>query len=187
MSEYEAPRPVSNHYQGLPPLRNHLQSESFNPFSSPRPRELLPSMMARSPPGRSTTLPPIPRPRPRKSSVTQNARKAKHERTKSKEHARRLSFENRKASSVEPVSQYKRWEDLIEAATSANEADSDRDLTPVFGQRSVVAFLLTVVDTTISAFCQTKLFTSLLLCTFSRRWRCIQSLATAKSTHSTTS
>ena len=25
----------------------------------------------------------------------------------------------------------KRWEDLIEAATSANEADSDRDLTPV--------------------------------------------------------
>ncbi|MCJ1330884.1 hypothetical protein MMC10_007571 [Thelotrema lepadinum] len=131
MSEYEAPRPVSNHYQGLPPLRNHLQSESFNPFSSPRPRELLPSMMARSPPGRSTTLPPIPRPRPRKSSVTQNARKAKHERTKSKEHARRLSFENRKASSVEPVSQYKRWEDLIEAATSANEADSDRDLTPI--------------------------------------------------------
>ena len=36
-----------------------------------------------------------------------------------------------KASSAEPSIQYKRWEDLIEAATSANEADSDRDLTPV--------------------------------------------------------
>ena len=131
MSEHELSRPGTTSSYGLPPLRNHLQSESFNPFSSPRPRELLPSMMARSPPGRSTTLPPIPRNRPRKSSVTQNARKAKHERTKSKEHARRLSIEGRKASSVEPVSQYKRWEDLIEAATSANEADSDRDLTPV--------------------------------------------------------
>ena len=27
--------------------------------------------------------------------------------------------------------QGKRWEDLIEAATSATEADDDRDLTPV--------------------------------------------------------
>ncbi|KAI4144386.1 MAG: hypothetical protein LQ340_006665 [Diploschistes diacapsis] len=131
LSEHELPRPGTNSSYGLPPLRDHLQSESFNPFSSPRPRELLPSMMSRSPPGRSTTLPPIPRPRPRKLSVTQSARKARHERTKSKEHARRLSVEGRKAFSVEPVSQYKRWEDLIEAATSANEADSDRDLTPI--------------------------------------------------------
>ena len=43
----------------------------------------------------------------------------------------------RKAFSAEPPSaataqlMNKRWEDLIEAATSANEADSDRDLTPV--------------------------------------------------------
>ena len=130
-SEHEIPRPGTNSSYGLPSIRDHLQSESFNPFSSPRPRELLPSVLARSPPGRSTTLPPIPRARPRKSSVTQNARKPKHERTKSKEHARRLSTEGRKASSVEPISQYKRWEELIDAATSANEADSDRDLTPV--------------------------------------------------------
>lgn len=50
----------------------------------------------------------------------------------SKEYARRLSIEGRKAFSAEPASAMgKRWEDLIEAATSANEADSDRDLTPV--------------------------------------------------------
>ena len=48
-----------------------------------------------------------------------------------------MSIEGRKASSVEPTSaatasyKNKRWEDLIEAATSATEADSDRDLTPV--------------------------------------------------------
>ena len=127
----------------LPPIHNHTHPESIPPFQSPRPRELLPSIMARSPPGRSSTLPPLHRkerpprpPRPRKSSITQNSRKPKHERNKSTEHARRLSIEGRKALSAEPygpaaVVQSKRWEDLLEAATSANEADSDRDLTPV--------------------------------------------------------
>ncbi|KAL8632618.1 hypothetical protein Q9189_001622 [Teloschistes chrysophthalmus] len=88
--------------------------------------------MARSPPGRSSTLPPIQRrdkpARPRKSSITQNNRKPKHERTRSKDYARRQSIENRKALSAEPSG---RWKDLLEAATSANEADSDRDLTPI--------------------------------------------------------
>lgn len=46
-----------------------------------------------------------------------------------------MSIEGRKAFSAEPPniasSTGSRWEDLIEAATSANEADSDRDLTPV--------------------------------------------------------
>lgn len=45
-----------------------------------------------------------------------------------------MSIEGRKAFSAEPQSAAamgKRWEDLIEAATSATEADSDRDLTPV--------------------------------------------------------
>ena len=46
-----------------------------------------------------------------------------------------MSIEGRKAFSAEPQTAAsvmgKRWEDLIEAATSANEADSDRDLTPV--------------------------------------------------------
>jgi len=46
--------------------------------------------------------------------------------------------ESRKAFSAEPPGAMaaaaiagKRWEDLIEAATSATEADSDRDITPV--------------------------------------------------------
>ncbi|KAL8889557.1 MAG: hypothetical protein Q9215_003167 [Flavoplaca cf. flavocitrina] len=96
--------------------------------------------MARSPPARSSTLPPLQRKdkptRPRKSSITKNSRKPNHERAKSKDYARRLSIEGRKAISAEPygpaaAAQGKRWEDLLEAATSANEADSDRDLTPV--------------------------------------------------------
>ena len=102
-------------------------------------RELLPSSLARSPPGRSSTLPPAPRSvkpnnsRPRKPSVGQNARKGKHERQKSKDHHRRMSYD-RKAYSAEPQTAAailgKRWEDLIDAAASATEEDS-RDLTPV--------------------------------------------------------
>ena len=131
----------------LPPIKNHLNQQSIPPFHSPRPRELLPSMMAHSPPGRSSTLPPLQRRdsvqrkekanRPRKSSITQSNRKPKHERTKSKDYSRRLSIEGRKAFSAEPpgaaaaAAMGKRWEDLIDAATSATEADSDRDITPV--------------------------------------------------------
>ncbi|KAH3961980.1 hypothetical protein HBI04_189650 [Parastagonospora nodorum] len=100
-------------------------------------RELLPSSLAHSPPGRSSTLPPAPRSirpnRPRKSSVGQSARRGKHERQKSKDHSRRLSYD-RKAFSAEPQTAAaimgKRWEDLIDAAASATEEDS-RDLTPV--------------------------------------------------------
>ena len=129
----------------LPPIQNHINRQPVSPFHSPRPRELLPSIMTSSPPGRSSTLPPLQRThslqktakpaRPRKSSITQNNSKPKHERTKSKDHVRRLSIEGRKAFSAEPptlAAVGKRWEDLIEAATSANEADSDRDLTPVW-------------------------------------------------------
>lgn len=120
----------------LPSIQDHLAHESRNSFHSPRPRELLPSIMSRSPPGRSTTLPPIQRPRPRKSSMTQNARKPRHERTKSKDQTRRMSIEGRKAFSAEPQTaaaevMNKRWEELVDAATSV--ADSDRDLTPVCG------------------------------------------------------
>ncbi|KAH8724548.1 hypothetical protein GQ44DRAFT_654244, partial [Phaeosphaeriaceae sp. PMI808] len=100
-------------------------------------RELLPSSLAHSPPGRSSTLPPASHPvkpnRPRKSSVGQHARRGKHERQKSREHNRRLSYD-RKAYSAEPQTAAaimgKRWEDLIDAAASATEEDS-RDLTPV--------------------------------------------------------
>ncbi len=137
MSDHEAlRRPHMHSSVELPPIHNHINQEPMPPFHSPRPRELLPSTMSRSPPGRSSTLPPIQKrdkpARPRKSSITKSERRPKHGRGMSKEHARRLSIEGRKALSAEPASAMgKRWEDLIEAATSANEADSDRDLTPV--------------------------------------------------------
>jgi hypothetical protein len=127
----------------LPPLRDHLKQESIPPFQSPRPRELLPSILSHSPPPgvRSSTLPPIQRrekiQRPRKGSLTQSARKGRHERTRSRDFGRRPSLGDRKALSAEPQTaawvQGKRWEDLIEAATSATEVgdDRDRDLTPV--------------------------------------------------------
>ena len=133
----------------LPSLREQFQNEAM-PYPSARPRELLPSILGHSPPGRYSSLPPIQRggklQRPRKPSVGQNARKGKHERGKSKdfnakEFSQRMSIEGRKAMSAEPPTaawmQGKRWEDLIEAATSATEADEDRDLTPV----SQMAFL----------------------------------------------
>ncbi|KAJ5101596.1 hypothetical protein NUU61_003818 [Penicillium alfredii] len=118
----------------LPSLRDHFKQESLPPFASPRPRELLPSILNHSPPGRSSTLPPIQRreklSRPRKSSITQSARKPRHDRPKSKEFGRRPSLGDRKALSAEPQTaawaQGKRWEDLIEAATSATEADDER-------------------------------------------------------------
>ncbi|KAL4817312.1 hypothetical protein BDW67DRAFT_190460 [Aspergillus spinulosporus] len=117
----------------LPSLRDHFKRDSLPPFSSPQPRSLLPSILNHSPPGRSSTLPPIQRtnklPRPRKGSIT-GARKAKHERSRSKEFGRRPSIGDRKALSAEPQTaawaQGKRWEDLIEAATSATEVDDDR-------------------------------------------------------------
>ncbi|KAJ5908878.1 hypothetical protein N7495_001560 [Penicillium taxi] len=117
----------------LPSLRDHFKQETLPPFSSPRPRGLLPSILNHSPPGRSSTLPPIQRKeklsRPRKSSISQSARKPKHERPRTKEFLRRPSLGDRKALSAEPQTaawaQGKRWEDLIEAATSATEADDE--------------------------------------------------------------
>lgn len=123
----------------LPSIRDQFRQDGLSSFQTSRPHELLPSILNHSPPGRFNSLPPIQRrdklQRARKPSVGQHARKAKHERTKSKEFARRLSIEGRKAMSAEPPTaawvQGKRWEDLIEAATSATEADDDGDLTPV--------------------------------------------------------
>ncbi|KAI9053659.1 hypothetical protein LZ554_002613 [Drepanopeziza brunnea f. sp. 'monogermtubi'] len=129
----------------LPPLQqgNHHReptSDPFSHFSAHRRRELLPSILSTSPPGRSSTLPPIQRNlgtnRPRKQSVSKRAREPQHKRQKSKgetAHLRRMSYD-RKAYSAEPSSGLapsygKRWEDLIDAATSATEDADDR--TPV--------------------------------------------------------
>lgn len=127
----------------LPSLRAAFHEDTLPPFQPSRTRELLPSIL-QSPSSRYSSLPPIQRreklQRPRKPSMAQNARKGKHERGKSREFSakdftRRLSVEGRKAMSAEPPTaawvQGKRWEDLIEAATSATDADDDRDLTPV--------------------------------------------------------
>ncbi|RMZ70553.1 transcription factor [Pyrenophora seminiperda CCB06] len=119
------------------PIDQHRNAEEPYYTSNSIQQELLPSSLARSPPGRSSTLPPgahsLKPNRPRKSSVGQHARRAKHERQRSREFNRRLSYE-RKAYSAEPATAAaimgKRWEDLIDAAASATEEDS-RDLTPV--------------------------------------------------------
>jgi hypothetical protein len=121
-------------------LEQHMTAEEPYYTSTSIHRELLPSSLARSPPGRSSTLPPAPRSvkpnnsRPRKPSVGQNARKGKHERQKSKDHHHHRMSYDRKAYSAEPQTAAailgKRWEDLIDAAASATEEDS-RDLTPV--------------------------------------------------------
>ncbi|OJJ47987.1 hypothetical protein ASPZODRAFT_64460 [Penicilliopsis zonata CBS 506.65] len=116
----------------LPSIRDHFKHEVLPPFATPRPRDLLSSILGGpSPLHRSSTLPPIQRrdKPPRKSSITSNARR-KHERIRSKELGRRPSLGERKALSAEPQAaawaQGKRWEDLIEAATSATEVDDDR-------------------------------------------------------------
>ncbi|PVI07035.1 hypothetical protein DM02DRAFT_649366 [Periconia macrospinosa] len=133
-------------------VEHHITTEEPYYTTTSLQRELLPSSLNRSPPGRSSTLPPAPRSikpnRPRKSSVGQNARKPKHERQKSRENARRMSHD-RKAFSAEPQTAAailgKRWEDLIDAAASATEEDS-RELTPVppsphmFSQSSLPPF-----------------------------------------------
>jgi hypothetical protein len=118
-------------------LEQHFAPEEPYYTATSIQRGLLPSSLAQSPPGRSSTLPPAPRSvkpnRPRKPSVSQNARKGKHERQLSKDDSRRTSYD-RKAYSAEPQTAAaimgKRWEDLIDAAASATEEDS-RDLTPV--------------------------------------------------------
>ena len=111
----------------------------FPTSTSPDQPGLLPSSLARSPPERPATLPSLQRSlsrqynRPRKTSFSQQARLAKHERKRSKDLAKRHSGD-RKAFSAEPSAATlygKRWEDLIDAAASATEEEDSRDLTPV--------------------------------------------------------
>lgn len=129
-----------------PPTDPQLMGQSNDRYPDlSRPRDLLSAALNRSPPYyRSSTLPPVnvtnnggraAKPnRPRKSSITENARKPKHERQKSREKASRRMSYDRKAMSAEPSSMAaisgRRWEDLIDAAASATEEGS-RDVTPV--------------------------------------------------------
>ena len=125
-----------------------LQDHSGFPVSSSSDQPgLLPSSLARSPTDRHNSMPSLQRSlsrqynRPRKSSLSQQARMAKHERKKSKELAKRSSGD-RKAFSAEPSAATlygKRWEDLIDAAASATEEEGSRDLTPVSEVGSTVS------------------------------------------------
>ncbi|RYP27295.1 hypothetical protein DL768_011281 [Monosporascus sp. mg162] len=130
----------------LPPIyyTNDPTSEPYPPFNSTGRRDLLPSILSNSPPGRSSTLPPLQRSlgpnRPRKQSVTKRGHKKQKSRGTAADWLRRIQNEDRlkpdgmdrKAHSVEPSADYgKRWEDLIDAATSATE-DIDEDRTPAF-------------------------------------------------------
>ncbi|KAG0650783.1 hypothetical protein D0Z07_2741 [Hyphodiscus hymeniophilus] len=143
MSDTEAHKQAMRSSIELPPIHsNHIEptSEPYSHLNPQRRRDLLPSILSTSPPGRSSTLPPIQRSsapnRPRKQSVSKRAREPQHKRQKSREnaaHLRRMSYD-RKAFSAEPssalsVAYGKRWEDLIDAATSATEEDEER--TPV--------------------------------------------------------
>jgi hypothetical protein len=144
MSDTEAHKQAMRSSIELPPLHSNNLDPTSDPFShlnALRRRELLPSILSTSPPGRSSTLPPIQRNpganRPRKQSVSKRAREPQHRQQKSRgenAHLRRMSYD-RKAYSAEPSSGLsaaygKRWEDLIDAATSATE-DADEDRTPV--------------------------------------------------------
>ncbi|KAI0514839.1 hypothetical protein F5B22DRAFT_636911 [Xylaria bambusicola] len=130
----------------LPPIQYGAEptSEPFPPINAgPGRRELLPSILSNSPPGRSSTLPPLQRTlgahRPRKQSVTKRGHKKQKSRGTAADWLRRIQNDDllspggadRKAHSVEPSADYgKRWEDLIDAAASATE-DIDEDRTPV--------------------------------------------------------
>jgi hypothetical protein len=136
----------------LPPIHLHNSDITSDPFVSGNPhrqREILPSLLANSPPGRSSTLPPLQRPgpnRPRKQSVTKRGREAHHKKKNSRgsaadwlkriqnEERMRPSNNDRNALSLEPSADYgKRWEDLIDAADQAASAagDIDEDRTPM--------------------------------------------------------
>ncbi|RDA85655.1 hypothetical protein CP532_3560 [Ophiocordyceps camponoti-leonardi (nom. inval.)] len=132
----------------LPPLNLSHNDVTSDPYSGSKQ---LPSLLPGSPPGRSSTLPPLQRSlglnRPRKPSVTKRGREAHHRKKNSRGGAsdwlRRIQNDerlrpadaDRKAVSAEPTAPDfgKRWEDLIDAADQAASAagDIDEDRTPV--------------------------------------------------------
>ncbi|EPQ66119.1 hypothetical protein BGT96224_415 [Blumeria graminis f. sp. tritici 96224] len=108
MSDTEAHKHAMRHSIELPPPQIGQFEPTSDPFSRHRRRELLPSVLTTSPPERSSTLPPIQR---------ENG------------HLWRVSFD-RKAMSAEPsggiaTTWGKRWEDLIDAATSATTSAAE--------------------------------------------------------------
>ncbi|PHH68874.1 hypothetical protein CDD82_215 [Ophiocordyceps australis] len=118
-----------------------------DPYSATRHRDTLAPLLGSSPPGRSSTLPPLQRSlgtggRTRRQSVTKRGREA-HDKSKSSrdlaqrlQHSERMWHGNsdRKALSAEPsVDRDRRWLDLIDAAGQAASAavDLNGERTPV--------------------------------------------------------
>jgi len=130
-------RHLQNYLGGSDLHRIFNDTSRFVNDDPPNPNEPFQSELTRALSVRASSLQPFPRARssrPRKPSITDSARKPKHERQRSKDQ-KHLNFE-RKALSAEPNSLAglgignRRWEDLLDAAASATEEDS-RDLTPV--------------------------------------------------------
>lgn len=104
--------------------------------------------MATSPPGRSSTLPPLQRPlgpnRARKQSITKRGRDAHHRKQRSKDAKEwvkrgkidiagdllRPGHERPRPYSAEPSARSP-WDDLLDAATSVATEDMNEDRTPV--------------------------------------------------------
>ncbi|OQO12522.1 hypothetical protein B0A48_03164 [Cryoendolithus antarcticus] len=133
----------TNHFHVDPALEEppFMQDHNFPTSSNQNLPALMASSLAHSPTDRPMTLPSLHRSlsrshtRPRKSSLGQQARLPKHERKRSKDLSKRLSGERRPNSSEPSAASIygKRWEDLIDAATSATEEEGSRDLTPIPG------------------------------------------------------
>lgn len=123
--------------------QEYLQDHHFPTASDPDSHSLpMNDFVRSSSPNRPSTMPSLHRSlskggfanRPRKSSLSQQARMPKHERKKSKDLKRR---------SGDKIAD-NRWLDLVEAAASATEEEGSRDLTPVsiaFNSQAIVQHL----------------------------------------------
>ncbi|ROW11400.1 hypothetical protein VMCG_01576 [Cytospora schulzeri] len=152
VSDSERDRPTRSSVE-LPPIQlnnSDITSEPFSGLNSGRPRDLLPSIMATSPPGRSSTLPPLqgralgPN-RSRKQSVTKRGKEAQHRKQRSRDAKdwvkrgkvdiagdllRPAGQERPRPYSAEPSARSP-WDDLLEAATSIATDDPNEDRTPM--------------------------------------------------------
>ncbi|KAF3762494.1 hypothetical protein M406DRAFT_294206 [Cryphonectria parasitica EP155] len=132
----------------LPPIHINHSDITSEPYG--RARDLLPSIIGTSPPGRSSTLPPLQRPlgphRSRKQSISKRGKEAQHRKQRSrdaKEWVKRgkidiagdllrpmVGQDRPRPYSAEPSSRSP-WDDLLDAATSVAEEDMGEDRTPM--------------------------------------------------------
>jgi len=122
----------------LPPLNVATGDVTSDPFSNSHSnrRDLLPSILNHSPPGRSSTLPPLHKPlgpnRSRKSSVTKRSQqhRKKNSRGNQSDWLRRIQNEDGRPHSAEPSADYSRFHDLVAVASMAGDLDEERTPMP---------------------------------------------------------